>query len=76
MVPSGPKTRRQGWRPSSTAFTPSTANLDDYATSEPNWSPGDVLYAGGVPAYKIRQVIPLGDLDNEVYQGIWEVEPV
>jgi hypothetical protein len=29
-----------------------------------------------VPAYKIRQVIPLGDLDNEVYQGIWEVEPV
>jgi hypothetical protein len=29
-----------------------------------------------MPAYRIRSVIPLDDLDNEVYQGIWEVEPI
>ena len=57
-------------------YTVEGDDLDDYSSSESNWSPGDVLYAGGVPAYRIRSVIPLGDLDNEVYQGIWEVEPV
>ena len=40
-----------------------------------NWEPGDVLYAGGTPAYRIRTVIPMDDLDNEVYDGILEVEP-
>jgi hypothetical protein len=29
-----------------------------------------------MPAYRIRSVILLDDLDNEVYQGIWEVEPL
>jgi hypothetical protein len=57
-------------------YTVDGDDLDDYTSSEPNWKPGDVLYAGGTPAYRIRTVIPMGDLDNEVYQGIWEVEPV
>ena len=30
----------------------------------------------GLPAYRIRAVIPMGSLDNGVYDGIWEVEPV
>lgn len=52
------------------------ADLDDYSSSEPNWRAGDVLYAGGMPAYRICSVIPMVDPDNEVYQGIWEVEPL
>ena len=48
----------------------------DYVSSEPNWSPGDVVYAGGRPAYRITAVIPVSSLDDEVYDGIWEVEPV
>ena len=51
-------------------------DLDDYTSSEPNWSAGDVVYAGGRPAYRITAVIPVGSLDNEVYAGIWEVEPI
>ena len=51
-------------------------DVDDYTSSEPNWSPGDVVYAGGRPAYRITAVIPVGSLDNEVYAGIWEVEPI
>ena len=51
-------------------------DLDDYSSSEPNWQPGDELYVNGVPAYRIRTVIPIADLGNEIYQGIWEVEPV
>ncbi len=51
-------------------------DLDDYSSTEPNWKPGDELYVHGLPAYRIRSVIPLADLDNEEYQGIWEVEPL
>ena len=47
-------------------------DLDDYTSSEPKWSPGDVLYAGGSPAYHIRSVIPMDDHGNEVYQSISE----
>ncbi len=51
-------------------------DLDDYTSSEPNWSAGDVLYKDGKAAYRITAVIPMNDLDNEVYAGIWEVEPI
>ena len=44
-------------------------------SSEPNWSPGDVVYAGGWPAYRITAVIPVGSLENDLYQAVWEVEP-
>ena len=27
--------------------------LDDYTRTQPDWSPGDVVYAGGWPAYRI-----------------------
>jgi hypothetical protein len=33
-----------------------------------------MLYAGGLPAYRIVEVIPLADADE--YDGIWTVEPV
>ena len=42
-------------------------DLDDYTSSEPNWSAGDVVYGGGLPAYRITAVIDA---------GIWEVEPI
>ena len=51
-------------------------DVDDYTSSEPNWSPGDVVYAGGRPAYRITAVIPVNSLNSEVYAGIWEVEPI
>lgn len=57
-------------------YTVDGDDLDDYNSSESNWSPGDVVYAGSEPSYRIRSAIPLGDLDNEVYDGIWEVEEV
>jgi hypothetical protein len=50
-------------------------DLDDYTSSEPNWSAGDVLYINGRPRYRVTAVIPINDLDNEVYAGILEVEP-
>jgi hypothetical protein len=51
-------------------------DLDDYVTTAGTWRPGDTLYAGGLPAYRITKVIPVGNVDNELYQGIWEVEPI
>ena len=50
-------------------------DLDDYASSRPDWLPGDVLYKDGKPTYRITAIVPMHDLDNEV-AGIWEVEPV
>ena len=44
-------------------------DLNDYTSSEPNWSPGDIVYAGGRPAYRIVDVVPLADID--AYAGIW-----
>ena len=41
-------------------------DLDDYTSSEPNWSRGDVVDAAGRPAYRITAVIPVSSLDNEV----------
>jgi hypothetical protein len=35
-----------------------------------------MLDAGGLPAYQITAVIPVNSLDNGVYAGIWEVEPI
>ncbi|HUK98121.1 MAG TPA: hypothetical protein VLV46_10725 [Gaiellaceae bacterium] len=50
-------------------------DLDDYVTTSASlWRPGDTLYAGGLPAYRIIEVIPLSDADE--YDGIWTVEPV
>ena len=50
--------------------------LDDYVAAVPNWQPGDTLYIDGRAKYRIRSVIPVGNLDNELYAGIWEVEPI
>jgi len=48
-------------------------DLNDYVTAVPGaWSPGDLLHAGGLPAYRLRGVIPLTDLDYDVCAGIWE----
>lgn len=51
-------------------------DLDDYVAGRPDWQPGDTLYVEGLPAYRITSVIPMSDLDNGVYDGIWEVEPM
>ena len=51
-------------------------DLDDYVSAVPNWSPGDTVYIDGRPRYRISAVIPVSSLDNEVYAGFWEVEPV
>ncbi len=57
-------------------FSADRDDLEDYIASVPNWDVGDVLYRDGKPAYRITAVIPMHDLDNEVYHGIWEVEPI
>jgi hypothetical protein len=49
-------------------------DLDDYVASPGPWSPGDTLYADGLPAYRITEVIPLADVDE--YDGIFTVEPI
>ena len=49
-------------------------DLDDYSSSEPNWKPGDVLYAGGKPAYRISRIVSRGELEGSDYDGIFEVE--
>ena len=49
-------------------------DLDDYITTAQTWGPGDILYAGGLPAYRIVDVVPLADIDE--YAGIWTVEPI
>jgi hypothetical protein len=49
-------------------------HLDDYSSSEPNWKPGDVLYAGGKPAYRITRIVSRGEIEGSVYDGIFEVE--
>jgi hypothetical protein len=49
-------------------------DLEDYVTNGgATWKVGDTLYAGGLPAYRIVEVIPLADIDE--YAGIWKVEP-
>ena len=44
-------------------------------SSEPNWSPGDVVDAGGRPAYRITAATRSA-ADNDVYAGIRAVEPI
>ena len=52
-------------------------DLDDYTSSEPNWSTRRRRLRGkDGPPYRITAVIPVNSLDNEVYAGIWEVEPI
>jgi hypothetical protein len=48
-------------------------DLGEYESVVPNCSLGDTLYVAGKPAYRISAVIPMDDLDNGVYDGIWEV---
>jgi hypothetical protein len=57
-------------------FTADGDDLPDYVAMRPDWNPGDTLYVNGKPTYRIRAIVPMHDLDNEVYAGIWEVEPV
>ena len=42
----------------------------------PDWSPGDVIYDGGRPSYRITSVIPPDEFGSDRYAGIWTVEPV
>jgi len=55
-------------------FLEDGSDLDDYVTNTGPWREGDTIYAGGLPAYRITEVIPLADIDE--YDGIWKVEPV
>ena len=58
-------------------FLEDGTDLNGYVTNMARpWGPGDVLYSGGSPAFRITKVIPVGNFDNEVYQGIWEVEAI
>jgi hypothetical protein len=34
----------------------------------------DLLYRDGLAAYRVTAVIPMSDLDDEIYPGILEVE--
>ena len=54
-------------------FLEDGTDLDDYVTTAGSWRPGDTLYAGGLPAYRITNV-PLSDIDE--YQAIWTVAPL
>ena len=48
-------------------------------TTSPHGRTGDQatrVYIDGRPRYRISAVIPVNSLDNEVYAGIWEVEPI
>jgi hypothetical protein len=49
-------------------------DLDDYVTTHLRWGPGDTLYVGGLPAYRITAVIPVSDPDNGEFEAIWQVE--
>ena len=55
-------------------FLEDGTDLDDYVSPPQPWRPGDVIYAGGLPAYRITEVIPLAEADP--YDGIWKVEPL
>jgi len=39
-------------------FLEDGGDLDDYVTTGGPWQPGDTIYAGGLPAYRITKVIP------------------
>ena len=43
---------------------------------EPNWKPGDELYVDGFPKYRIAAVIPGERLGSDVYDAVWQVEPM
>lgn len=57
-------------------FLDDGTDLPDYVCGPESWEPGDLLYEGGRAAYRITKVIPVQDLDNGLYEGIWEVEPI
>jgi hypothetical protein len=49
------------------------SDLDDYVASAGTvWRAGDTLYAGGLPAYRVVEVIPLADANG--YDGIFMVQ--
>jgi hypothetical protein len=55
-------------------FLEDGTDLDDYVTTASPWRPGDLIYAGGLVAFRIVDVVPLADIDE--YDGIWTVEPL
>jgi hypothetical protein len=56
-------------------FLEDGTDLDDYVSNAgATWKEGDTLYAGGLPAYRITEVIPLADIDE--YAAVWKVESV
>lgn len=58
-------------------FLEDGTDLEEHVTNMVGpWGPGDVLYSGGLPAFRITKVIPVDSYDNGVYDGIWEVKPL
>jgi hypothetical protein len=52
------------------------SDLDDYVTAIPGpWKLGDTLYVGGLPVYRITDVVPLNGAETD-YSGIWTVVPL
>jgi len=60
-------------------FLPDGEDVGDFVTAAPDWSAGDEFFTGGRLRYRVRAVIPADDLDEtdgNIYQGVFEVEPV
>jgi hypothetical protein len=52
-------------------FTEDGTDLDDYTSTDAGWSPGDLIYTGGLPSHRIVDVIPLDE--GQPYEAIWKV---
>ena len=52
-------------------FTEDGDDLDDYTSTDAGWSPGDLIYTGGLPSQSIVDVIPLDE--GQPYEGDLEV---
>jgi hypothetical protein len=56
--------------------SPDGDDLGDYRSAVPDWLPGDQLYYRGWPKWRVRSVIPGGELPADHYAGILEVEEI
>jgi hypothetical protein len=55
-------------------FSTDMADLGEFETRYPTWSPGDELFTTDGRWFRIVEIIPL-PRDSEGYTAFWKVEP-
>jgi hypothetical protein len=49
--------------------------LGEFTTIVPNWTVGDTFTTGDGRRFRILRMVPVLDVEDSVYNAMWEVEP-